>query len=149
MRSLEGGVKCLGEPKGSERSGGEIIDIDSILAFNASKIDRDRAEAVLSSGRLVLLWEDPRIYVFMGDHGDHVIVDSNYCSCEAFYFSILRGSPGCYHVRVLRVASGKTTMLKRVAASADVAWAIIYEALTTGFSPTLRRLLFARDQSHG
>jgi len=136
-----------GEPGGIDEA---ATDIDVMLTFNTDKSERDRAEALLSSGRLILLWENPRIYVFMGEHGDHVIVDSNYCSCESFYFSLLRRSPGCYHIKALRLAPEKVAKPGRVIdVSVDEAWTIIYEALTTGFSPTLRRLLFAEDRNQG
>ena len=126
------------------RDRGRIEDIESLLSYKASKAEKARARATLASGRLIVVWERPLILVFMGDHGDHVLVDSNYCSCESFYFSLLRGTPGCYHVRAVRLAPEELVRLKRINASLDDVWNIVYEVLSTGFSPTLRRLLFTK-----
>ncbi|MEB3816963.1 MAG: SWIM zinc finger family protein, partial [Desulfurococcales archaeon] len=101
-----------------------------------------KARAAAYSGRLVKIWSDPRIYVYMGDHGDHVIVDGVYCSCEAFIYSVLRGGNPCYHVLAARMPGAR---VREVKVDVNDAWNIVYEVLSTGFSPTLRRLLYSAE----
>ncbi|MEB2836143.1 MAG: SWIM zinc finger family protein [Desulfurococcales archaeon] len=115
-------------------------DIDDILSSESPSSETvRRARALVALRRLVRIWSDPPIYVSMSEHGDHVVVNGVFCSCEAFERSLRRGGGGCYHVWAARLYGSEAP---RVNLSPEQAWSVIYEVATTGFSLTLRRILF-------
>lgn len=119
--------------------GVEVSDIESLIPEAPPPDVGRRAEWGAASGRLVRIADDPPVYVFMGEHGDHIVVGGVYCSCEAFKYSLLRGRPGCYHVYAARLHGG---LARRISAGRGEVESIIYEVVTAGFSPTLRRLIY-------
>lgn len=120
----------------------EPRDIEEAISAGLTRDMEKRALAAAHSGRLVRIHDEPPIYVYMGEHGDHVIVGGVFCSCEAFYFSHLRGKPGCYHVYAARMAGDSARSLR---VGVDTVLDIIGEVLNVGLSSTLRRLLIEED----
>jgi len=119
-------------------------DIEGSLEENLDDEVRRRAQAAAQSGRLVRISEEPPLYVFMGEHGDHLVVGGVYCTCEAFYYSTLRGRPGCYHVYAARLGGGHARSLNL---DLDTLITVVSEILNAGFSPTLRRVLYTPPSS--
>jgi predicted nucleic acid-binding Zn finger protein len=114
-------------------------DIDEFLEENLDEETKRRAVAAARSGRLVRISDSPPLYIFMGEHGDHIIVDGVYCTCEAFYFSSLRGRPHCYHVYAARLEGGSA---KTVDLDVDEVIEVVEEVMNVGFSVTLRKILY-------
>lgn len=128
---------------GGEESRGAIPDIEDLLSSEPPdpEIAR-RARALVALRRLVRIWSDPPIYVSMGEHGDYIVVDAVFCSCEAFERSLRRGG-GCYHVWAARLYADEAPGIEL---PPEQAWSVIYEVVTTGFSYTLRRILFGAGE---
>ena len=82
----------------------------------------------------------PLIAVYLGETGDHVVVEGYYCSCEGFMRRLARGELGCTHVYALREAvdKGRVTLLEK---PPGVVARIVWEILTGGRSKTLRLAL--------
>ncbi len=134
---------CGGIRVGGEDSRVVIPDIEYFLS--SEPLDPEttrRARALVALRRLVMIWDDPPIYVSMGEHGDYVVVDGVFCSCEAFERSLRRGG-GCYHVWAARLYGGEAP---RVELPLEQAWSVIYEVVAAGFSYTLRRILFGAEE---
>ncbi len=103
---------------------------------------RRHVAAAAYSGRFIVLSWRHLILAYMGETGDHVLVDSHYCSCEGFTVrTTRRGVAGCSHVYAARIAlgEGRYRDATRLAGPGVVA-RIVWEALSTGFSQTLHRL---------
>ncbi len=101
-----------------------------------------RARYIAFTKRIVLVWENPRIYVYVGEDSDHVLVDSHYCSCEGFARRLLQGSRvACSHVYAVRIAENTGRIRRMVLEDPDELALIVWEVLTGGLSPTLRRKL--------
>lgn len=101
------------------------------------------ARAAAQSRRFVALSRDPPILVYLGEHGDYVVVDGVYCSCEGFQRrTTRRGLGGCSHVFGARIALERGLVRdppRRL--SPREAAGIVWEALTGGRALRLRRLL--------
>ena len=103
----------------------------------------DRVKSIAYSKRFIILWRDPLIIAYLGEHGDHILVDHHYCSCEGFTRRTTRmGVEGCSHIYASRIALGENwyrdlsqNMTPQVLAR------IVWEALTGSISYTLRRML--------
>lgn len=102
-----------------------------------------KAEAAVAGKRLVLIWRNPKIYVFIGEHGDYIIINRYYCSCPAFIRGVMQGNPVCYHIYAVALAeeSGRYHDVSEALREGDVE-EIVFEILGSGVSSTLRRILF-------
>lgn len=82
----------------------------------------------------------PLVAVYLGETGDHVVVEGYYCSCEGFMRRLARGEIGCTHVYALREAidRGRVVVVER---PPSIVARIVWEALTGGRSKTLRLAL--------
>jgi len=98
--------------------------------------------------RLVLIRRGPRTYVFLGDHGDHVVVAGVYCSCQSFTVNMMRGSPRCYHIYTVRLAeeTGRYADIADRITEEDFE-DILFEILDSGRSASLRRTLFSSEEA--
>jgi predicted nucleic acid-binding Zn finger protein len=113
------------------------------LARATPKGGIDRVRAAAYSKRFVVLWRSPLILAYLGDHGDYVLVDHHYCSCEGFTRRITRdGLGGCTHVFASRIALDEG-WYRDVSQSMDpvLLSRIVWEALTGSIAFSLRRLL--------
>ncbi|MCE4600613.1 MAG: hypothetical protein F7C38_03505 [Desulfurococcales archaeon] len=103
--------------------------------------------ALAYSNRFVRLWRDPPLMVYLGDHGDYLLVDGHYCSCPGFTMrTSRRGVAGCTHVYAVRIAlrEGRFRDLSGSLSPGDVA-AIVWEVLTGGLAVMVRRMLALED----
>ena len=95
----------------------------------------EKAKALASSGRFIVISGRPEILVYLGETEDHVIVDRSYCSCRGFMIRLGRpeGS-GCSHVLAVRMGLRR---VRRVDVGGMVG-RIVWEVLTGGYTKTLR-----------
>ncbi len=101
----------------------------------------DKARFVAFSMRLVRISVNPPVYVYLGENGDHVLVDSSYCSCDGFLRRIGGGLvEGCSHVYAVRLAE-EAGRVRRAILSPEEASLVVWEVLTGGLTRTLRRKL--------
>ena len=113
------------------------------LARGTPTGDPERIRAAAYSKRFVVLWGSPLIMAYLGEHGDYILVDHHYCSCEGFTRRITReGLGGCTHVFASRIAleEGRVRDLSP-SMNPGLLARIVWEALTGGVAFTLRRLL--------
>jgi predicted nucleic acid-binding Zn finger protein len=125
-----------------------VDDIIDLIISVSSKSLISKAEAAVNSLKYVLISEDPTLFVFLGEHGDYLIVDGIYCTCEAFQNNMLKGTPYCYHIigSWIAMSKGKYHDLSKDLSLVDVN-NIINEILEYGFSSTIRRILFKNRNS--
>jgi len=101
----------------------------------------DKARFVAFSMRLVKISVNPPVYVYLGENGDHVLVDSAYCSCDGFLRRISDGLvEGCSHVYAVRLAE-ETGRVRLAILSPEEVGLVVWEVLTGGLTRTLRRKL--------
>ena len=102
-----------------------------------------RVRAAGLSRRFVLLSRDPPVMVYLGEHGDYVVVPGCYCSCEGYVRRTRRDRPGwCTHVYASRLAleTGRYRDVSGLVPPGE-AGMYVWEALTGGLALGLRRLL--------
>jgi len=67
-----------------------------------------KIESVVSQKRVKLHLFEPsqrKIWTVVGRGKEHWLdPESEYCSCPSYYFGILNGKSGCYHLDSLRIA---------------------------------------------
>lgn len=61
------------------------------------------------SDKFILINKYPKIWVYLGTHGDHLLISledsSIYCSCKGFRMSLeKKDKKGCSHIYALRIA---------------------------------------------
>ncbi|NPA04555.1 MAG: hypothetical protein GXO09_00465 [Crenarchaeota archaeon] len=114
-----------------------------------SENPRGKAWEAAESGRVVLLaGTRPRLWVVIGEEADYIVLPGTYCSCPHFMIRVLGEAEDkpCYHlVAVEAVRRGRAGRLVAVDATTDELADILSEALLTGRSRTLRRLLYGGD----
>ena len=98
----------------------------------------EKAKVIRSSGRFVKISGRPEIYVYLGDNGDHIIVDTVYCSCTGFQARLAQGRPVCSHVMAVRLGLPRYRSL--LLEPHDVA-GIVWEVLTGGLTGRLRKIM--------
>ncbi len=132
-----------------ERSETLSVFIEKDLSRGPPTELESRVNYAVNSGRFVVIWKDPLIAVYLGEHGDYVIVDGVYCSCEGFMRRISsRGVGGCSHVfaarRVFHEGEGR---FREVDISVGEAVDIVWEVLTGGLTKKLREKLYIQDKT--
>ncbi len=115
------------------------------LSINSVK----KAFSAALSGRIIRIYGEPEILVFMGDVEDHVLVRDFYCNCKDFQINALiqKKRKACYHLLAACIASEKN---KIAFFSFDevLARLIVREIISNGKTITLRRIL-KRGQENG
>ena len=117
--------------------------IDYILEASDNKELVGKALAAVNSLRYVLVSENPPIFIFMGEHGDYLVIDGIYCTCMSFQTSMMKGRPLCYHIIGSWIAMSLSKyhdLSRRI--DHEKLNKIINEVLELGLSPTLRKELF-------
>ncbi len=61
------------------------------------------------SNKFILINKEPELWVFLGEHGDHLLLSKNdsaiYCSCKGFRMEIeKKTNKGCTHIYALKIA---------------------------------------------
>lgn len=102
-----------------------------------SKRYQREGRLIALAGRIVLINENMRLWAYVGQKSDYVIIESLYCSCGKFSRNLTR-SPGCPHIAAVGEAKalGKVRRVEGVEPEE-----VIWDAITLGFSPRLRRAL--------
>ncbi|MEN2999329.1 MAG: hypothetical protein ABDH61_01975 [Acidilobaceae archaeon] len=97
----------------------------------------DRLRAIVR--RLVAIDLERGLWAYVGRERDHFLIEGLYCSCSSFAFSLTRRA-GCEHLSALKLArSGKVREVKVDAAT------VIWEVVSVGLSPTLRKALLEQQ----
>lgn len=83
------------------------------------------------------------LWVYMGPQRDYVVIPGTYCSCMDFTIRVISQgvSPYCKHLLALEVARTRGKY-REVRVSETEAVKVIGEALSRGFSKTLREILY-------
>jgi len=105
------------------------------------------------SNRFILISKYPELWVYIGEHGDHLILSSNgsplYCSCKGFRMQIeKRTYKGCSHIYALKIAikfSRYRDLSNKISLS-DLN-KIIEEIMEVDYSSHLREILVKQDVS--
>lgn len=99
------------------------------------------------SNKFILISKEPELWVFLGEHGDHLILSKNdtaiYCSCKGFRMEIEKKSnKGCTHVYALKIAK-KFNKFRDVSANISIEELnkIIEQIMELDYSSYLRTIL--------
>ncbi len=107
-----------------------------------------RIKTAAYSKRFIILNRSPLILAYLGEHGDYILVDHHYCSCEGFIRRTTReGIEGCSHTYASRIALEKgwyRDASTRI--TPELLARIVWETLTGGVAYTLRRLLALSEE---
>ncbi|MCE4601927.1 MAG: SWIM zinc finger family protein [Desulfurococcales archaeon] len=119
------------------------LQIDYLIDRFTSEVIGKRAKSIALSGRLVMIHESPEILVYLGEREDYVIVDKRYCSCQGFLMRLAKPEDGvgCSHVKAARM-SDRRVRVKNL--GPDEVETVVWEALTGGFTMSLRRKIYGR-----
>ncbi|MDP8003682.1 MAG: hypothetical protein ACP5I6_02215 [Caldisphaera sp.] len=122
------------------------INEDTFNKSYPSKWEEKIREEVYSD-KFVLINEKPEIWVYMGSHGDHLLLGTQksaiYCSCKGFRISLERkDNQGCSHIyalNLLKPAKKFRNISKKL--SQDDLIKIIEEIMEIDYSYLLRTKL--------
>lgn len=113
-----------------------MTDVRSEIEEGSRRYQRE-GRAIALAGRIVLVNEAIGLWAYVGQKSDYIIIEGLYCSCGKFVRNLSR-SPGCPHIAAVAEAKalGKIRRAEGVEPE-DVVW----DAVSLGFSPRLRRAL--------
>jgi len=98
--------------------------------------------------RLLFYRGDTNIWFYIGTRYDHIIVPRTYCSCKEFLINVMSRKKKlvCKHL-LIQELSEKTSNYRVVEISEpSLLYKIINEILDMNISPTLRKLLYVREE---
>jgi predicted nucleic acid-binding Zn finger protein len=120
---------------------------DEIGQYRPSDEILRKARFIALTRRIVLVWENPRVYVHVGEDEDHVIVGGHYCSCEGFMRRVAQASPlACSHVYAVGIAEEVDRLRKLILSNPSELAQVVWEVLTGGLAVSLRRKLALQSE---
>lgn len=112
-----------------------------------------RVNEIGLSNRFILISKYPELWVYMGKHGDHLILSSKgsplYCSCKGFRMQIeKRTYKGCSHTYALKIAI-KSNRFRDLSGKITISDLnkIIEEIMEMDYSSYLREILVKHEIS--